>query len=369
MANIEQQIAAVEKEISDTEYNKATQQHIGRLKAKLARLKGEAEKRAAARSGGGGRAFAVKKSGHASAALIGFPSVGKSTLLNHLTNARSDVAAYEFTTLDVIPGILYHRKAEIQILDLPGIIRGAAQGRGRGREVIAVARASDLVIFVADVYTPDVSVLVGELRAAGIRLNEKPADIRITKLLKGGIQIHFTTAQKHIDAEFAASLVQEYGLLNADVVIRGNVTDEQLIDTLAGNRVYIHGIVALNKIDAADATMLARARKALKGWEVIEISAEKDRGLEQLKDALYDRMKFMRIYLKPQGGEADFKEPLIMKSGTTVEIVCDTIHREWKKKFRYAMVWGTSARFPGQTVGLDHALADEDVLTVVTRKG
>ncbi len=368
MANIEQQIAEVEKEISETEYNKATQQHIGKLKAKVARLKAEAEKRAATR-GGAGRSFAVKKSGHASAALIGFPSVGKSTILNHVTNAKSDVAAYEFTTLDVIPGILYHRKAEIQILDLPGIIRGAAQGRGRGREVIAVARASDLVIFVADVYTPDTSVLPAELHAAGIRLNQRPADIRVTKALRGGIHVHFTVPQKQLTAEFAADLVAEYGLLNADVVIRGNVTDEQLIDTLAGNRVYLPAIVALNKIDAADATMLARARRTLKGWEVVEISAELDRGLEDLKDLIYDKMRFIRIYLKPQGGEADMKEPLIMKAGTTVDQVCEHIHREWRRRFRYANVWGKSARFPGQTVGLDHVMADEDVLTVVVRKG
>lgn len=369
MANIEQQIADVEKEISETEYNKATQSHIGRLKAKLARLKGEAEKRAAARAGGGGRSFAVRKTGHASAALIGFPSVGKSTLLNHLTNARSAVAAYEFTTLDVIPGILRHRKAEIQILDLPGIIRGAAQGRGRGREVIAVARASDLIIFVADVYTPDVSVLAGEMRAAGIRLNERPADIRVTKTMKGGLQVHFTSPQKQLTAEVAADIVSEYGLLNADVVIRENVDDEQLIDVLAGNRVYLPGIVALNKVDAADGAMLARARRALKGWESVPISAEKDRGLDELKDLIYRKMNFMRVYLRPQGGEADLKEPLIMKAGATVDQVCDRIHREMRRRFRYANVWGKSARFPGQTVGLDHTLQDEDVLTLVTRKG
>jgi hypothetical protein len=368
MANIEQQIAEVEAEISRTEYNKATQQHIGRLKAKLARLKGEAEKRAAARSGGG-RAFAVKKAGHASAALVGFPSVGKSTLLNHLTNARSEVAAYEFTTLDVIPGLLTHRNAEIQILDMPGIIRGAAAGRGRGREVIAVARSSDLVIFVADVYTPDVSVLVGELRSAAIRLNERPADIRITKTMRGGIQVHFTTPQKHVTADFAASLVSEYGLLNADVVIREPITDEQLIDALAGNRVYLPAIVALNKIDAADPSLLARARKVLKGFEVVEISAEKETGLERFKDVLYNKMNFVRIYLRPQGGEPDYEEPLIVKSGTTVGGVCDRIHREMRQRFRYSNVWGKSARFPGQTVGLEHVLADEDVLTVVVRKG
>jgi len=368
MANIEQQIADVEAEISKTEYNKATQQHIGRLKAKLSRLKGEAEKRAAARTGGG-RAFAVKKTGHATAALIGFPSVGKSTLLNKLTNAQSAVAAYEFTTLDVIPGLLYHRHAEVQILDLPGIIRGAAQGRGRGREVIAVARASDLLIFVVDVYTPDISVLVQEMRSAGLRLNERPADIRITKTTKGGIKVRSTVAQKSITADYAAALVAEYGMLSADVVIREPITDEQLIDALSSNRVYIPAIIALNKIDLANPPLVRRAHEVLAGWNMVEVSASRGQGTEKLKDLIYDRMNFLRIYMRPQGGEADFKEPLLVKSGATVGVVCDLIHRVWRSRFRYALVWGKSARFPGQTVGLDHVLEDEDILTVVVRKG
>lgn len=50
------------------------------------------------------------------------------------------MAAYAFTTLTAIPGVLEYGGAEIQVLDLPGIIEGAAEGKGRGRQVISAAK-------------------------------------------------------------------------------------------------------------------------------------------------------------------------------------------------------------------------------------
>lgn len=70
------------------------------------------------------------KSGDARVALIGFPSVGKSTLLSTLTATQSEAASYEFTTLTCIPGVIEYKGANIQLLDLPGIIEGAAQVNG-----------------------------------------------------------------------------------------------------------------------------------------------------------------------------------------------------------------------------------------------
>ena len=80
-------------------------------------------------SGGAGEGFEVQKYGDGRVALIGFPSVGKSSLLNLLTGTESEAAAYEFTTLTCIPGVVHYKGTKIQLLDLPGIIEGAAAGK------------------------------------------------------------------------------------------------------------------------------------------------------------------------------------------------------------------------------------------------
>ena len=119
-----------------TQKNKATSYHLGLLKAKLAKYRRELI--APAKSGGGGGAgegFDVRRTGDARIGLVGFPSVGKSTLLTKLTGTYSEVAAYEFTTLTAVPGIIRYKGAKMQLLDLPGIIEGAKDGKGRGRQV------------------------------------------------------------------------------------------------------------------------------------------------------------------------------------------------------------------------------------------
>jgi len=365
---IEEQINAVEDEIQKTPYNKATQHHIGKLKAKLARLKDEQETRRL-KGGGGGPSYAVKKSGNATAGLVGFPSVGKSTLLNQITDAESAVAAYDFTTLDVIPGLLEHRGAKIQILDMPGLIRGASKGRGRGKEVLSVARGCDLILLMIDVFETHVDVLEEELRLAGIRLNERPADVTLTKANRGGLRVNATVKMTKLDEELIADICREWGYLNGTIVVRQDISEDQLIDTLAGNRVYVSPLVVVNKIDLVSSDYVKALQKKLPGWKLVPISAEKGVGLTRLKDEIYDTLRFMRVFLKPQGKEADMADPLIVKAASDVGMVCDAIHRDWRKRFRYANVWGPSAQFPGQKVGLDHGLLDSDVLTVVLRKG
>jgi ribosome-interacting GTPase 1 len=139
MVNITEKIAEIEAEMRRTQKNKATEYHLGLLKGKLARLRAQLLEPTST-SGGPGAGFDVSKSGDARIALVGFPSVGKSTFLSKITKTKSEVAAYSFTTLTAIPGVLEYGGAEIQVLDLPGIIEGAAEGKGRGRQVISAAK-------------------------------------------------------------------------------------------------------------------------------------------------------------------------------------------------------------------------------------
>lgn len=68
-----------------------------------------------------------------------------------------------------------------------------------------------------------------------------------------------------------------------------------------------------------------------------------------------------------KGVEPDFSEALIVRSNSTIEDVCDYIHRTLKETFKYAMVWGVSARHVPQRVGLSHVVQDEDVVSIVSK--
>nr|CAH8870776.1 unnamed protein product [Trichobilharzia regenti] len=232
-------IADIENEIARTQKNKATEYHLGLLKAKLAKYRSQLlETQNKATKGEG---FDVMKSGDARVALIGFPSVGKSTLLNSLTSTHSECASYEFTTLTCIPGVIEYKGANIQLLDLPGIIEGAAQGKGRGRQVIAVARTADLVIMMLDATKPDVhrKLLENELEAVGIRLNKRKPNIYFKQKKTGGLKITSMVPLTKMSERMTQMILQEYKIFNAEVIFREDATSDEFIDVVVGNRVYL----------------------------------------------------------------------------------------------------------------------------------
>lgn len=373
MVNYEEEIRQLQEEISKTQYNKATQHHIGLVKAKIARLR----EKSAARSKGGkkGEGYAVRKSGDATVILIGFPSVGKSTLLNRITNAESKTAAYAFTTLTCIPGMMDYKGAKIQILDVPGLIKGAASGTGKGREVIAVARNADLAVIMVDVFTVNqAGILKKELEEADIRVNQQPPHITITRKDKGGLSIATTVKLTKIEQKTVEAILNEFKIVSADVIIREDITPDQLIDALEGNRKYMPAITIVNKIDSLTEEGIKQLQIQLrnsaatgKGEEMIFISAEKGLSLDKLKDAIYSKLSLASIYLKEVGKKADMEKPLIMRQGATVKDVCEKLHRDFVAKFKFSKVWGRSAKFPGQKFKMDHKLADGDVVEIHLR--
>ena len=318
-------------------------------------------------SGGENTGFDVRKAGDASVVLIGLPSVGKSTLLNSLTNANSEVASYHFTTLTAIPGMMECFGAKIQVLDLPGIVEGAAKGRGFGKRVLSGAINADLILLVLDVFQPKhVKILEKELGEVGIRTNQRSPEVLVEKTHAGGLSVQTQVPMK-MSISLAKEILRIHGVHNGRLIIREpNLTDEQLIDVLSGNTLYLQSLKVINKIDLVDKRFIKDLVSTV-GGDFVPISADKNMNIEFLKRAIYRKLDFIRIFLKPRGGEADYEEPLIMKRGCIISDVCDKIHRNFVKDFRYAYVWGKSVKFDGQKVGVDHKLADNDVLTIVKR--
>jgi hypothetical protein len=350
----EEDIKKIEDEILKTKYNKHTQYHIGQLKAKIARLKEESE--SSGKSGAGGKVFSVRKSGDATVLLVGFPSVGKSTLLNRITSADSKVGDYDFTTLDVIPGVMEYNSARIQILDIPGIVSGASSGRGRGKEILSVIRNADLVLVMIENLV-QLQVIRRELYGAGFRLNEKPPNVVIRKTDRGGVMVSAGVRLRHIDEKMVRLVVNERGIHNADVVIREDLTLDRLIDATSGNRAYVKVAIVWSKSD-----LLTDEQRKTMPKDFIKISPLKGEGIEELKKAIWSRLEFIRVYLKRIGKPADMEKPLIMKRSATVYEAAEKIHREFARNLESARIWGPSARFEGQKVGIKHILRDRDVV-------
>jgi len=256
-------IKDIENEISRTQKNKATEHHLGLLKAKLAKYRSMLLE-PTSKSKGGGDGFEVTKSGDGRVAMIGFPSVGKSTLLNKLTQTESAVDAYEFTTLTCIPGVIKYKGARIQLLDLPGIIEGAANGKGRGRQVIAVGKTADLILMMLDATKGDVqkALLEKELEEVGIRLNTEAPNIYFKVKSGGGLSFNSTCTLTHLNERLVRGILHEYKIFNVEVLIRADCTVEEFIDVVEGNRSYIRCLYVYNKVDQLSIEELdALARK------------------------------------------------------------------------------------------------------------
>jgi ribosome-interacting GTPase 1 len=367
---LEAEIEEIREEIANTPYNKSTEAHIGRLKSKLAEKKEQLENQSSA---GGGEGYAVEKTGDATVALVGFPSVGKSTLLNALTNADSETGAYEFTTLDVNPGMLQYRGANIQMLDVPGLIQGAAEGRGDGQAVLSVVRTADLIVFCLSPFEiQQYDRLAEELYRNKVRVDQDPPRVTVRRKHKDGIKVT-SSAEQDLDEETIKEILREQGHVNADLNLGETVDVDRLIDGILDNREYLPSIVAVNKADLIDPNYKETVDENLRERDVdpeeaVFISAEEEKGLDALKERIWEQLDLLRVYMDKPSRGIDWEEPLVIPAESTVDDAIAKLGGDFDDRFKFARVTGPSAAHDEQQVGREHELADEDVLQLVLRK-
>lgn len=264
--------------------------------------------------------FFIPKEGAAQVVLVGPPNAGKSSLLKALTGRQVAIGDYPFTTLRPVAGMLKLGGAVVQLIDLPGLLRGAVDGKGGGRAVVGCIRMADAVLFVSPL-TP-----------------EGLADFR---------QVYDeVTAEAGVD--LPAALVGT----KADLDGSGEVWAACRAALAAGSP----GL----------RTDLATGDTVPAGLRGVRCSTATGDGLDDVRRLVWDVCGLKRVFSKPRGKPVS-PEAVVLPPAATVEDFIRALNRGWLGQCQQARVTGKSARFAGQAVGLDHVLADGDIVELALR--
>lgn len=218
---------------------------------------------------------------------------------------------------------------------MPGIIEGAKDGKGRGKQVISTARTCDVILIVLDASKPMThkKLIEHELEGFGIRLNKQPPNIVYTRKEKGGVAYHSSFPQAHLTEDLVKSICTEYKLHNCSIQVRQpNVTVEELLDVIEGNRKYIPCIYVLNKIDSISIEELDLLDRVP---HYVPVSAHFEFGFDELLEKIWNYSGCIRIYTKPRGQVPDYTAPVVLRRGEpTIENFCNAIHKTLIKSLK-----------------------------------
>ncbi len=365
--NPEERLRLMGEFLSLVPKHKGTERLCSQVKRQMSQLREEIERRKREAKRGGGPSFFVEKAGAAQVAVVGPTNVGRSSLLRAVTNAQVEVASYPFSTRVPTPGMLPYQDIQIQLVEVPPIVERSSEGRADGFQNLSMARNADGLIIMVDL-TDDPAgnylMVSQELENSRILTTKPQGEVEIQRRGHGrDVQFVWEGELEGCTKEEVVGLLMEYKIRSALVRIRGRVTIDVVEDSIFGNAVYRPAMVVANKADVGgDEATLEQLRQAARPLEVLVVSAERTPDLgELLGSRLFGLLGIARIYTKEPGKEPAV-EPIVARRGITVGELAKMIHSDFYERFRYARLWGPSAKFPNERVGLDRELEDGTII-------
>jgi hypothetical protein len=287
--------------------HKGTDKLRAEIRSRLANLKKTAQKQSVRHKRHDN--YYVEKQGAAQIALIGFPNVGKSNIVSALTNADTQVADYPFTTVSPIVGMMPFKDISMQLIDTPPISADFME-----KSLPELIRRADLALLVVDIGSDEALDQV---------------DTVISRLAEARIKL--TSDEIRYDDEFT----------------------------------YKRAIILANKQDREGSQERLDILKEFysQRFPIITISAETEYGLDEMKKKIFETLDIIRVYTKAVGKKADMKDPIILRSGSTVIDAAAEIHNEFYEGLQFARVWGDGQiKYDGQRVSRDHPLEDGNIV-------
>lgn len=301
----QEKVQALEQMLAVIPHHKGTDKLIAQLRRKLSKFKEESQKK---RSGGRhGDLFFIKKEGAGQIALVGFPNVGKSTLLAHLTNATPEIADYPCTTRFPLPGMMRFENTQIQLVDTPPLNDETTEAG-----LFHLFRNADALVVMLDLLDEpclQMEIIEEELKQKKIYLIRQDSSIELT----GGV--------------------------------------------------YKRVLAVGNKIDQVEASQEYEHFQEVYGqiFPSIAISAREGKGLDALREAFYHLLGVIRVYTKAPGKKPSLEEPVILKAGSTLADLARSIHKDFLEQLKFARIWGIN-KYDGQKVARDYLLQEGDVV-------
>ena len=299
----EDKIEALEVMLAIMPKHKGTDHLYGDLRRRIAKLTEEAERKAATSRA----SFYIRKEGAGQVALVGLPNAGKSQLLAAVTDALPEVGDYPFTTKTPNIGMMKFENIQIQLVDTPPVT-----GKDSRVWLNNIARNADLIAIIVDLSNSPVQQVEATL--------QELEDIGIVPATK-------ETTEATI------------GKRPRKMLIIGNKND---LDS------------------SGDSWSRLNSRYNAK-FPTISVSCTESNSLQDLKKVIFKALEIIRVHTKSPGQKPDLTDPIILKRGSTVKEAAEDIHKDFKSKLKYAVVWG-SGKFDGQRVSQEHVLQDNDII-------
>lgn len=306
----DEKVALLEELIGTIPKHKGTDKLRADFRRRLSKLKSSAQgKKGSSRHAS---AYQIDREGAGQVVLVGAANVGKSALLDVLTNAAPEVGPAPYTTWQPTPGMMPLENVQIQLIDTPALNRDYVEP-----DLMDLIRRADLILLVVDLQTDPVTQL-----------------------------------------EDTLDLLAEHRIVPRQWQDRYSEEEQR--------RLFFAPLLVLaNKYDDEDADENFEIFCELLGTEadcpLLPVSTTTGRNLEQLKQAVFDRLEVVRVYSKPPGKEADFSAPFVLEQGSTVADFARKVHKDFYENLKSARIWG-SAVYDGQMVSRDHVLQEGDIV-------
>jgi len=368
--NPKERLQRMQEFLSLVPKHKGTAKTCAQVKKQMAVLRKELEEKKRKKTGKSGPKLFIEKEGAAQIALISLTKAGKSSLLSAVTHAKVEVSPNPYTTREPIPGIMDYQDMQLQIIEAPALIEGAADGRAWGPKTLGIARNADGLMLLVDLSKDPVkqmSLILEEMSKARISTSKPKSRVEVERRFMGaGLRIIVTG--KLVDCSFrdVEELLKSYNVRDGVVKIHGEATLGEVEDAIFESTVYKAAVVVANKIDIDGAEGNLKLLKAYLGnrLPVVAVSSKTGTGLKNLAETLVKALEIIRVYTKEPNEREYSKKPFVLRKNSTIYDLARSIHSDFRDNFNFAKVWSNRLVFSPQRVGTNFTLEDGDVVEI-----